>query len=230
MKLPDLIPGKLIKRYKRFLADVELDNGDIVTAHCPNSGRMTTCVGSDWPVLLSLHDSPHRKLKYTLEMTNNGQTWIVVNTNRANDLAYEAICNGVIKSVNYPTILREKKYGKNSRIDILAQSPSETCYIEVKSVTLINTNGQYAFPDAPTERGRKHLKELSDMVKQGHRAILLFVIMREDGTDFTPAKDIDPEYSHLLAESIKSGVECYAFQAEISSEEIILKQEVKVIA
>ena len=228
MKFPKLISGKLIKRYKRFLADIKLDNNEIVTVHCPNSGRMTTCIGFDWQVLLSLHASPKRKYKYTLEMIHNGKTWIVVNTNRANEVVYEAICSKQISEIIYPNILREKKYGKNSRIDIFANSETQQCYIEVKSVTLINDAGQYSFPDAPTERGQKHLNELMNMVEEGSRAINIFAIMREDGNGFVPEKNIDPIYSKLLEKAIEAGVECFLLQFKVTPIEITLNKYMKL--
>jgi len=212
----------LQRRYKRFLADVILDvNGEEVTAHCPNSGRMTGCVGENWPAMVSQSDNPKRKLKYTLEMTNNGATWIVTNTNNANTLACEGIESGLVEELDgYETYTREVKYGQNSRIDILAESGNKKCYIEVKSVTMINDEGLYCFPDSPTVRGQKHLRELVDMVKDGHRAVMFYMILREDGAGFTPASDIDPKYAELLKWAVQNGVEVLAYQGLVSPYEL----------
>ena len=221
MHFPALIKGKLIKRYKRFLADVQLENGTIITAHCPNSGRMTQCQGEGWPVLLSFHDNPKRKLKYTWELTHNGKTWICVNTQRANEVAFEAIIKGNIPELTgYPKIERERKYGKNSRIDLLLSKNNELCYVEVKSVILLNDQGEYCFPDAPTERGRKHLEELVSMKQQGHRADMLFIIMRNDGHEFKAADQIDPEYADKLKWAKENRVEIFIQQTQITPEYI----------
>lgn len=223
-----LQPCKLQRRYKRFLADVILDdNGEEVTAHCPNSGRMTGCVGEDWPAMVSQSDNPKRKLKYTLEMTNNGATWIVTNTNNANVLACESIEAGLVEELaGYDAYTREVKYGKNSRIDILAELGDKKCYIEVKSVTMINEDGYYCFPDSPTVRGQKHLCELVDMVKTGHRAVMFYMILREDGAGFTPAAHIDSKYAELLKWAVENGVEVLAYQGRISPEELLLGQRI----
>ena len=221
-----LIPGKLIKRYKRFLADVELEDETLVTAHCPNSGRMTDCQGDGWPVLLSPANNPKRKLKYTWELVHNGNCWICVNTQRANEVAFEAVCqNKIAELTGYKNIDREKKYGKNSRIDILLSNPDELCYVEVKSVSLTN-NGLYTFPDAPTERGRKHLDELMDMKKQGHRSVMLFVVMRSDGEGFEAAAHIDPKYAEKLEEAKSKGVEVLVYGTEIDESSILVSERV----
>lgn len=219
----DLIPGKLLKRYKRFLADIELEDGSIVTAHCPNSGRMTECQGEGWKALLSPAKNPNRKLKFTWELVHNGKCWICVNTQRANEVAYEAVCNDQISELTgYSNIEREKKYGTNSRIDILLSNESDLCYVEVKSVTL-TYEGKYTFPDAPTERGRKHLDELAEMKNQGHRAVMLFILMRSDGKGFKPAAHIDPKYAEKLESAEKAGVEILVYNTEINESSIILR-------
>jgi len=218
-----LISGKLIKRYKRFLADVKLEDGTEVTAHCPNSGRMTQCQGEDWHVLLSPANNPKRKLKYTWELVHNGKCWICVNTQRANEVAYEAVSENKISELNgYEKIDRERKYGKNSRIDILLSNPGELCYVEVKSVTLTH-NSKFSFPDAPTERGRKHLDELMEMKKQGHRAVMLFVVMRSDGKGFEAAAHIDPKYADKLDLAQKAGVEVLVYGTTICETGISIK-------
>jgi len=217
MQLENLTSGKFIKRYKRFMADILLENGEIVTAHCPNSGRMTGCYSDNCNVLLSYHDNPKRKLKYTLELTSNEQTWIVANTNRANELAYDAIVAGEIPELaGYQNYRREVKYGTNSRIDVLGENDNENCWIEVKSVTMLNDKGQYCFPDSPTTRGQKHLCELMKMKRQGDRAVMLFIVMREDGDGtFKPADFIDPKYAELLKQAVDVGVEVLVYKAKI---------------
>ena len=216
-----LLSGKLIKRYKRFLADIQLDDGRLITAHCPNSGRMTQCQGEGWPVLVTSHNNPKRKLQFTWEMVHNGKSWICINTQRANEIAHEALLNKQIPELaEYENIEKEKKYGKNSKIDFLLSSQNELCYVEVKSVTLTNSKGQFCFPDAPTERGRKHLDELVQMKEEGHRAVMLYIVNREDGKGFTIANFIDPDYGKKLNWAAQNGVEVLVYATKISKNEI----------
>lgn len=222
LELGQLVKGKLIKRYKRFLADVELENGETITAHCPNSGRMTTCWEEGWPVLLSHHDNPKRKLKYTWELVHNGETWICVNTHRANALVEEAIEADLIKELKgYDSIRREVKYAEKSRIDLLLEKETETCYVEVKTSTLMR-DGKNEFPDAVTSRGLKHIHDLIEMKKQGHRAVLLFVVMREDGCDFDVAGDIDPAYAEAYEKAKDEGLEVLVYRTRITESSIEL--------
>jgi len=215
-----LLRGKLLKRYKRFLADVELEDGELVTAHCANSGRMTDCQGDGWPVLLTPHNNPKRKLQYTWELVFNGECWICVNTNRANEVAFEAVSEGNIPELcGYQKIEREKKYGKSSRIDLLLRNDEEACYVEVKSVSL-TSDQKYVFPDAPTERGRKHLDELMLMYGEGHRAVMLFMLMRSDASGFKAADFIDPKYAAKLQEAQNAGVEVLVYNCHIDEEGI----------
>lgn len=226
MKFPPLIHGKLIKRYKRFLADIRLKNGEIVTAHVPNSGAMTSCIKDNCDVYISFHDNPKRKLKYTLELTNVDNTLICVNTNVANKIAYEAIKEGVISELKgYESIRTEQKYGVNSRIDILLENKNEKCYVEVKSVTL-RLGNTLAFPDAITTRGTKHLNELIAMKKEGHRAVMLFVIQREDLKKFKIANQIDKTYQETLTKAQKNGVEVLVYQSGVSIEKIEIKSSI----
>ena len=219
-----LIPGILLKRYKRFMADIKLDDGNFVTAHCPNSGSMKTCKEPGWKVLLSESTNPKRKLKYTWELVHNGKCWIGINTHLANRLTVEAIQKGWIPELNgYTKLETEKKYGQNSRIDILLSSEQQTCYVEVKNVTLVEDDGYYMFPDSVTSRGLKHLHELAEMVRQGHRAVMLYAIQRSDGNEFRPATHIDPEYAKALKEVQNQGVEILAYRADINPESIELK-------
>jgi sugar fermentation stimulation protein A len=216
-----LIPGILLSRYKRFLADIKLDNGKIVTAHCPNSGSMKSCKEPGSRVYLSHHDKPSRKLKYTWEMIEDNHTWVGINTGHPNKLVMQAIKDKHIKELEgYSIIKPEVKLGAHSRIDILLEKSDEICYVEVKNVSL-KENGQARFPDAVTERGHKHLKELMNVVKQGHRAVIFFVVQREDTNSFSPADDIDPTYGKLLRKAVQTGgVEALAYQAKVSPKEI----------
>ncbi len=216
MKFPPVQFGTLIKRYKRFLADITLDDGTVITAHCPNTGRMTTCAEPGWRVALSDSQNPKRKHRYTWELVHNGACWICVNTGRANTMAFEAVSNGIIPELaGYDEVLREQPFG-NSRFDLLLRNESQLCYVEVKNVTLLADDGCYTFPDAVTERGRKHLLELIDVVKAGHRAAMLYVVPRSDGNGFRAAHEIDPAYAKALDVAVSAGVEVYAWQAEVS--------------
>ena len=224
---PPLIPGKLIKRYKRFLANIELASGDVITAHCPNSGSMKSCDTPDWNVMVSIHDNPKRKYPHTWEMVHNGTCWIGINTGIPNIIAKEAIEQGVITElITYTEIRREVPYGKNSRIDLYLKNENQSCYVEVKNVTLVENDGYYYFPDSVTERGKKHLFELMDMVENGHRAVMLYIIQRSDGTLFKPAAQIDPAYAESLNEAHKRGVEILVYRAEVNPEMIKIKETV----
>ena len=225
MKFKKLIKGKLIKRYKRFLADIILEDGQEITAHVPNSGAMTSCIEDNCDVWVSFHDNPKRKLKYTLELTKMSENLICTNTGVANKIAIEAIENGVIKELQgYSSLKPEQKYGQNSRIDILLENENKKCYVEVKSVSL-KINDNLAFPDSVTSRGTKHLNELYDMVKDGHRAVMLYVVQRTDDLPFRLACEIDKKYCEAFAEVTKKGVEVLVYQSNISLEEIEIKKK-----
>ena len=217
----EMIRGKILKRYKRFLSDVELPNGEVVVAHTPNTGSMKTCWAPQAPVCLSLSSNPKRKLPYTLEMTYNHETWINVNTFRTNKLAVEGIENGTITELQgYPTLKREQKVG-SSRIDILLEKPGELCYVEVKNVTLLEEPQKASFPDSVSARGLKHLKELSALAPlKGHRACMLYIVCREDVTSFGPAASIDPQYAEGFATAQKAGVEILIYQCKVNPREI----------
>ncbi len=216
-----LVEGTILKRYKRFLADVELSNGEVITAHTANTGSMKTCWEPGWKVLMSFHDNPKRKLKYSLEMIHNSDTWIGINTSLPNKMAVEAIENGTIKELQgYEKIKPEAKIGK-SRIDILlTKDNGEQCYVEVKNVTLLGENRKALFPDAVSERGQKHLKELTGLVNEGIRSAMLYIVQREDVEVFSPADEIDPEYGRLLREAKNAGVEILCYQCHLNPEGI----------
>ena len=224
MQFEKLIKGKLLKRYKRFLADIILENKEIITAHVPNSGAMTSCIEENCDVWLTFHDNPKRKLKYTLELTLINENLICTNTGVANKIAIEAIKNGTIKELqNYNSLKPEQKYGQNSRIDILLENENQKCYVEVKSVSL-RIDDYLAFPDAVTSRGTKHLNELAQMVKDGHRAVMLYVIQRDDDFPFRLANEIDKKYCEAFKEVTKNGVEVLVYQSCINLEEISIKK------
>ena len=218
--------GTLIKRYKRFLADVKLEDGSEITVHCPNTGRMTTCAEPGWRVALSDSHNPKRKYRYTWELVHSGAGWICVNTQRANQIAFEAITQSVIPELTgYTDVLREQRFG-NSRFDLLLKKDEDLCYIEVKNATLLADDGCYAFPDAVTERGRKHLNELVDVIKAGHRAAMLYVVPRTDGHSFRTAHEIDPDYAAAFTQAIAAGVEVFVWQADVSPTELRLDHSV----
>ena len=225
-----LISGNLIKRYKRFLADVRLESGEVVTAHCPNSGSLLHNKEPGLKVWLSRSNNPKRKLAYTWELaqTQAGH-FVMIHAAGANALALEAIQNGTAKALQgYTNIRAEVKYGhQNSRIDLLLEKPGEQCYVEVKSVTLLE-NGTLMFPDAVTTRGQKHLQELIAMKNEGHRAVIFFAALHTGSRRFAPAAHIDPAYVQLLKEAARSGVEIVAYGAEISPETIELKYPLEV--
>lgn len=226
MKFPTkLIKGKILKRYKRFLADIELENGEVVVAHTANTGSMKTCWEPGWKVLCSYHDDPKRKLKYSLEMTNNGKSWILVNTGMPNKLAYEAIEKDLIQELlGYDHIKPEVKIGK-SRIDLLlTKENGEKCYVEVKNVTLLGEEGKALFPDGITERGQKHLRELMDIKKAGDRACMLYMVNRSDVNSFSPAEHIDPVYAELLREAESKGVEVLVYQTKLTPTAVLVER------
>jgi sugar fermentation stimulation protein A len=223
-----LIPGTLLQRYKRFLADVRLDSGEIVTAHTANSGSMKGLLERGNLVFLSFHDLPTRKLKYSWEIVRAGSTLVGINTSFPNKLVEEGIPLGLIKELRgYGEIRREVPYGKNSRVDLLlSNGEKEKCYVEVKNVTLVEGD-KALFPDAVSERGQKHLLELASMVKKGHRAVLCYVLQRNDTDIVAPADSIDPQYGKILRQVIKKGVEVIAYQARVTPEEIVLVKKIE---
>lgn len=225
MKFPEkLVHGTLVKRYKRFLADVKLDDGTVVVAHCTNSGSMKSCLEDGAEVYLTPVNDPKRKTKFTWEMIKIGGDWVGINTGNPNKLVFEAISSGTIPELSgYNKVQREVKFG-DSRFDVYAENEKEKCFVEVKNVSM--KEGEYAlFPDAVTTRGQKHLKTLMEVKARGMRAVMLYVIQRSDVKIFAPAKDIDPAYANLLKEAINAGVEVIPIQAKVTPTSISFFQK-----
>ena len=226
-----LIAGTLLKRYKRFLADVRLDEGAIVTAHTPNTGSMRGCAEPGSRVWLRDSGNPARKYPLSWELVQTAAGVMAgINTSLANHLAREGIENGVIRELaGYDRIRPEVRYGANSRIDLLLQGGGRPgCYLEVKNVTLVEAGTAY-FPDAVTIRGAKHLRELTAMVEAGHRAVIFFCVQRGDAEEVRPADAIDPAYGQALRDALSRGVEALAYRAIPSIMEIALSRPLPVL-
>lgn len=220
MKFEDTLQeGRLIKRYKRFLADVELPDGEVVVAHCANSGSMLGCKEPGSRVLLSPNRNPKAKLDWRWEMVEVDGYLVGINTSHPNAIVADAIAAGRVPELEgYTGLRREVKYGVNSRIDILLEEPG-LCYVEVKNVTL-RVGDAAQFPDAVTARGAKHLRELMDMVDEGHRAVMFYLVQRGDCTSFSPAEHIDPTYAAGLRAAREKGVELLCYTCELTPEKI----------
>ena len=230
-----LVSGRLIKRYKRFLADVALDDGREITASCPNTGSMMGLTTPGFRVWCSESDSPTRKYRHTLELvcdtTHGAETLVGINTGHPNAIVFEAIANKKISSLKgYRDARREVKYGENSRIDILLEDPKKgLCYVEIKNVHLVRKKGLAEFPDSVTARGVKHLGELANMVRDGHRAVMMFLIQRPDANRLELASDIDPAYAEAFDAAVASGVEPLAYRCEITPTAITLDRKLKIV-
>ena len=234
----ELLSGRLIRRYKRFLADVQLDDGREVTAHTANTGAMLGCCAPGSRVWLSESANHKRKYPYTWELvevdSENGKTLVCINTFRANLLVAEAIERGLVREFSgYNNIRTEVRYGReNSRIDLLLTAAMHSalpeCYVEVKNVTLAKDNVGY-FPDAISARAVKHLRELMAMVQQGARAVIFFCVPREDVREVRPADYIDPHYAETLQLAVQQGVEAMAYGTKVRSGEILLLTPLSVI-
>lgn len=230
---PPLISATLIKRYKRFLADVTLENGEVITVHTPNTGSMLGCAEPGSTVWLRDADNPKRKYRYSWEMSETAVGVLVgVNTLLSNHLVREGIETGVIDALQgYQNIRTEVRYGvENSRIDLLLENETgQLCYVEVKNVTALDDTGSAFFPDAVSARGTKHLRELKAMVDAGHRAVIFYCVQRGDARQVRPADEIDPEYSRTLREVVAQGVEALAWRARVTPEEVVLERHLPVV-
>ena len=229
---PALTRATLLRRYKRFLADVRLESGETITVHCPNTGSMKHCVVEESPCWISWSDNPARKLPATLEITTTTLGFLAgVNTARPNHLVAEAIESGVIGELaGYPVLRREVKYGsENSRIDLLLENGQARCFVEVKNVTLERGDGVIIFPDAVTSRGTKHLRELMLIAEQGHRAVLCFCVQHSGARSSAPAFNIDPGYCATLQEAVSRGVEVIAYACSLDPGEIRISHRIDFI-
>lgn len=231
---PPLVEGRLERRYKRFLADVRLANGELVTAHCPNTGSMLGCDAPGSRVWLSRSEDPRRKLAWTWELVETGPGVVVgIHTGRSNRLVEEAIAAGVVAELaGYPRVRREVRYGhERSRIDLLLEGhpARRECYVEVKNVTAAVHAGVALFPDAVTVRGAKHLRELAAVAAGGARAVLLFCVQRGDVAEVRPADAIDPEYGRTLRQVLAQGVEALAYGATPDPGGIRLSRRLPVV-
>lgn len=228
-----LLKGTLTQRYKRFLADVVLEDGRTVTATCPNTGSMLGLTSPGSTVWLSENDSPTRKYCHTWEMIEAGPgktTLVGINTGHPNAIVSEAIAAGKLAELTgYAGLRREVKYGENSRIDILLDDAKKgNCYVEIKNVHLMRKAGLAEFPDSKTERGVKHLVELGNMVAAGHRAVMVFLIQRGDAKLFDVAGDVDPAYAAAFVKAAAAGVEMLAYRCKLSEREIRLDKRVEI--
>jgi len=230
-----LIPATLVRRYKRFLADVVLPGGAETTAHVANPGAMTGLAAPGTKVWLSRSDNPARKLPYSWELAEvdlgSGMELVGVNTGHPNPLVGAAIAGGAIPELaGYGTLRREVKYGRNSRVDFLLEQPGRpACYVEVKNVHLMRQKGLAEFPDSVTARGAKHLDELAATVAQGHRAMMVFLVQIGSVDRLALARDIDPHYGVAFDRARAAGVEAIAYRCAISAAEIAVAGTVPVL-
>jgi|TARA_B110000444_G_C18836626_1_gene596384 sugar fermentation stimulation protein A len=221
-----LIPGVLIKRYKRFFADIKVNN-EIVTVHCPNTGSMMGLLTVGNKVWISESTNKKRKLRFTLQIIEVQGKKVGVNTHLTNKIVFEAFKNNFFKEFTKNAIVEtEKKFGDHTRFDFLIKDNNTKSFVEVKNVTLSRTNNLAEFPDSVTSRGAKHINDLIKAVKKGFHSYLLYVIQREDCKKFTVAKDIDPEYSQLLTLALKNNVKVLCYDCKFSSKGIKLNKEI----
>jgi len=236
MRFPGpLLRGRLIRRYKRFLADVVLDSGETVTAACPNTGSLLGLSEPGAVVWLSISDSPTRKYRHTWELVEAnlaGRRQLVgINTSHPNRLVAEAIDARRLASLTgYAALRREVRYGRASRVDLLLECPQRgLCYVEIKNVHMMRRPGLAEFPDSVTARGARHLAELAAMVGAGHRAVMLFLIQRADATRFALARDIDSAYAAAFDAAARAGVEMLAYRCRLSPRAITIDRPVSIV-
>lgn len=222
----ELIPATLLKRYKRFLADVRLEEGELLTVHCPNTGAMTGCAEPGSPIWLSLSDSKTRKYPHSWELVDTGQGMACIHSARANAVVREAVEQGRVPALaGYSQLRSEVKYGEGSRADLVLSGDGARCVIEVKSVTLLQDNNTGVFPDAVSERARKHLRELQSVVEAGERAVIFFCVLHEGIHSVGPARHIDPAYCLALEQALAAGVEAMAWSASVTPQALTLQRE-----
>ena len=229
-RYPPLLKGTLVKRYKRFFADIELETGELITAHCPNTGPMTGIYIPGKPVYVSPSDNPKRKLKYTWEIIHMPDSLVGVNTMVPNRLVKQSIEYGLVKALTgYERVRAEVKTADGSRLDLMLEKDGRrSCFVEVKNCTLVE--GRVArFPDAVTTRGRKHLVELQRLVGEGLRGVMFYLVQRMDADSFKPADDIDPGYGEELRQAQQNGVEILVYDVSIDLNTIRLNREMPFI-
>jgi sugar fermentation stimulation protein A len=230
MHWPALTRGTLLGRYKRFMADIVLDDGSVVTAHCPNSGRMLACSEPGRTVFMTLSEKPGRKFPYTWEIIEMPDSLVIVNTMRANQIAGAAIQRGLIPELSgYSSQRTEMRISDHSRIDLMLSGQGvDPCLVEVKSSTLVE-HGMAMFPDAVTDRGLKHVRDLLYMSRKGYRSVMLFIIQRMDARSFTPAAHIDPAYTAGLRKAWKEGLEVIVYDTAVDLSGVALGRNIPCI-
>ena len=221
-----LLQGTLIKRYKRFFADIKYKN-KIITAHCPNSGSMMGLLDKGNKVWFSISNNPKRKLKYTLEIIEVKNEKVGINTLLTNKIVFEALSNKKIDTlIKFKNIKPETKFSDKTRFDFFLSNDKEKCFLEVKNVTLLREKKIAEFPDAITSRGTKHLNELGNAIKKGYQSYILYLIQREDCDSFKIAKDIDEDYRIAFVKALKNGVKILCYDCKLNSEEIKLNKQI----
>jgi sugar fermentation stimulation protein A len=237
MRFPSpLVRGRLVQRYKRFLADVRLDSGETITAACPNTGAMLGLTAPGSAVWLSRSEVTTRKYPHTWELVEADlggvPKFVGINPLHPNRLVAEAIAaRGIKQLAGYEMLRREVKYGEASRIDLLLEDKRKgRCYVEVKNVHLMRRAGRAEFPDCVTTRGAKHLRELAAMVAQGHRAVMLYLIQRDDAESFSISGDLDPGYAEAFELARAAGVEAFAYGCRLSPDEIAVDKAVRLVS
>lgn len=226
---PPLVRGTLLKRYKRFLADVTLEDGSTVTAHCPNTGRMTDCCEPGRPVYLSVHDNPKRKYRHTWELIQMPDSLVGVNTLMPNRLVKHAVQTGQVAELGgYAKVNSEVKMGAHSRVDLMLRDDKRgTCHVEIKNCTMVKDRIA-RFPDAVTTRGLKHLHELTAQLSECNRSVMFYFIQRMDAETFRPADDVDPAYGKALRQAVDAGVEILAYDVHVDLQGIRLNRRLPV--
>jgi len=221
-----LLQGTLVKRYKRFFADIKYKN-KIITAHCPNSGSMMGLLDKGNKAWFSLSDNPNRKLKHTLEMIEVENKKVGINTLLTNKIVLEALkCKKINSLIKFNYIKTEAKFSDSTRFDFLLSDNKQKCFLEVKNVTLLREKKIAEFPDAITSRGTKHLNELCNAKKKGYQSYILYLIQRENCDFFKIAKDIDEEYKIAFSKALKGGVKILCYNCKLNSEEIKLNKQI----
>jgi sugar fermentation stimulation protein A len=225
----NLIEAKFKKRYKRFFSELELETGEEITAHCPNTGSMKTCISEDIPALISKSDNPKRKLKFTLEATKPGRSWVGVNTHKPNKwVKYWAETGTIEEFKSFKEVKSEVKINPKTRIDLLLEKPGKKFFVEIKNVTLKTASDEVAFPDAVSERAKKHAEELAELIEPGVEAAIFFMINRNDCKRFRIASEIDPKYAESLKKAKKAGVKLIAYKTKFTKTGISLSEKIKV--